>query len=107
MEKYVIFAPTIIFLVIFGLLVLGFLVLVAKVFKKGLQDNWTGTVIDKGVAEQRSDINDQRTNQLYTVVFKTDAGEQRKIPATRANWNKWQVGDRAEKKKGKRWPEKI
>jgi hypothetical protein len=110
MEKYVIFGPMIIFMGFFGLLILGFFYLVVKLIRRGLKDYWTGTILNKLYNERKDkEIGENigHSDRFYTLLIKTDSGQERKIAVSSKFYNECNVGDRLEKKKGKAWPEKI
>jgi hypothetical protein len=107
-EKIIIFGPIIIFFLIFGALVIGFLTVVIKMIFKGRQSAWKGEVVDKLFNERRGSFEDHRKiSQFYTVVFKTDAGSTLKLAVTRQMYDDLKIGDRVEKKSGTMWPQKI
>ena len=53
--KCCVFAPIIIFFVILGALIFGFIGLILKLVKKGYDSSWTGVVQDKKYVEKRID----------------------------------------------------
>lgn len=105
MEKYVIFGPLIVFFGFFGLLVLGFFILVGKLFMQGKNSSWQGEVVDKSDFAKKDD--DNKVQHILSLKVKLDNGETHSIPATADFYNKIKVGDRLEKKKGELWPKKI
>lgn len=107
-EKLIVFGPIIIFFLFFGVLVIGFLFLVAKVISRGRKSAWTGVVIDKLYNQRRGSFEDShKVSQFYTLVFKTDAGVTIKIAVSKAMYGEYNVGDRAQKKSGEFWQKKI
>lgn len=107
MEKTLFFLPMIIFFGVFLLLILGFFRLVFKLVKKSKDMAWKGEVIDK-MHKQKEDIDSDKIQDFYTIVFKTEDGKQLKIAVTAQDYQtKWNIGDKAEKKKGELWPKKI
>ena len=89
------------FIVIFGLLVGGFLFIVGKMIVKTKQSSWKGKVIDKLYVEKRGSFEDSnKMEHFYTLVVKTDEGQTRKIAVTRAMYDSCKVGDTLVKPKG-------
>jgi hypothetical protein len=106
-EKAVVFGPIIIFFLFFGALAIGFLSLVFKVVRAGIKSSWKGVVIDKSLNERRDSDNHHKMNRFYCLIFKTDDGKTMKIAVTGQMYNDYNIGDRAEKKSGARWMEKV
>jgi hypothetical protein len=106
-EKAFVFGPMIIFGLFFGSLILGFFWIVAKVVRGGLKSTWKGVVIDKTYNERRDDEYRNKVDQFYCIVFKTDDGQTRKIAVTKQMYDSYNIGDKAEKKSGARWMEKV
>jgi hypothetical protein len=105
-EKAVVFGPIIIFFLIFAALIAGFLFVVVKLVLKGRKSAWKGTLVDKLYKEQK-DFDTDRTNQYHTLVFKTDEGKEIKVGTSKQVYDSYNIGDKAEKKSGKFWPEKV
>jgi hypothetical protein len=105
MEKAVIFAPLIIFFVIFALLIFGFFAFIIKIIKKSKNEDWSGIVVDKK-HNQYNDMDDDKPHDNYYLVVKLDTGKQRNIGLSGALWDNFKVGDRLKKPKGKLLPEK-
>jgi hypothetical protein len=80
--------------------------IVYKLIKKTKADVWKGEVVDK-LHKQREDFDSNQIEHFYTVIFKTDDGRTKKVGCAREVWDKWKVGDKGEKKKGKIFPEKL
>ena len=96
------------FIVIFGLLVGGFLFIVAKMISKTKKSSWKGEVTDKLYNAKRDSFEDSnRVSQYYTLVVKTDEGLTRKIAVTKAMYDSCKVGDKLEKPKGALNPVKV
>jgi hypothetical protein len=95
--KLMVFLPMIIFMVIFGLLVGGFIFLIVKIAVKTKNSYWKGEVVDK-LANNVED--DDRNSTYYTLVVKTDSGVTRKIAVTSDMYRLCKVGDTLEKPKG-------
>ncbi len=106
MEKYVIFGPMVIFLGFFVLLVVGFLLLVGKLFMKGKNQSWIGEVIDKSTVTKEKDGGFGKETFLSLKV-QLENGEVHSIPATREFFNEIKIGDKLKKDKGALWPKKI
>ncbi|MCX6726540.1 MAG: hypothetical protein NTY75_01840 [Candidatus Shapirobacteria bacterium] len=107
-EKLVIFGPMIIFFLFFGALVIGFLIVVAKVISRGRKSAWKGVVVDKLFNEQRGSFEDShKIDQFYTLVFKIEDGSQKKIAVSKTMYDDYKIGDRAEKKSGDFWQKKV
>jgi len=108
MGKIFVFLPMIMFMGFFLLLILGFLFLVFKLIKKSKNMAWKGEVIDKMHKQRRDFDNPKRMLDFYTIIFKTEEGKPMKIGVSAQDFQtKWQVGDKAEKKKGELWPRKL
>jgi hypothetical protein len=105
-EKIIIFAPILIFFLIFAGLVIGFLVIVVKLVSKGRKMAWQGTLVDK-MYKTREDYDSKRINHFYTLVFKTEEGKEIKVGTSQEVYDTYNIGDRAEKKSGELWPKKI
>jgi hypothetical protein len=88
----------------FGLLVLGFILLILKLVSKTRQSAWKGEVVDKLYNERRED---DKTVGYCTLVVKTDEGLTRKIAVTGKMYNECKVGDKLEKPKGALNPVKV
>jgi hypothetical protein len=88
----------------FFVLPVGFFAwLLSKGLKGAKKDEWQGEVVDKLYNTKEED---DKTNEYYSIVFKTDKGE-RKIAVNKADYPNWKVGDAARKVKGKFGVEKI
>jgi len=106
MEKFVVFGPIIIFFVIFGLLVLGFLGLVVKLVVKGKNQAWIGEVIDKAHNVKDKDEGPGKEH-FYSLQVRLENGEEHNIPASAEFYEEIKVGDKLKKDKGSLWPKKI
>jgi len=107
MEKYVVFGPMIIFMGIFALLIIGFFSIVLKLVFKTRKDVWTGELVDKSFTQKEDRENHKKIHTFYQLVFRTDAGEERKMPASKEMYDSYKIGDKAKKEKGALWPKKI
>jgi hypothetical protein len=106
MEKTVVFGPIIIFFGFFALLIIGFFVLIFKLIMKSKNESWTGEVIDKKHNEVK-DFDSNIAHDYYFLVVKMDSGKVRKIGLSGALWDKFAIGDKLEKPKGKLLPQKV
>lgn len=106
-EKLVIFGPIIVFLIFFGILILGFFSIVIKLINRGRKSAWKGVVIDKLYNEAEDFDDSSKTNHFYTLVFQVENGQQIKVGVSKTMYDDYQIGNRAEKKSGDFWPKKI
>ena len=106
MEKYVVFGPIIIFFGFFGLLILGFFILVGKLVMKSKNDAWVGEVIDKSDFIKDKDDSNLKEH-ILSLKVQMDNGETHSIPASAKFFNEIKVGDKLKKDKGSLWPKKI
>jgi hypothetical protein len=106
-EKAVIFGPMIVFFLIFGGLVVGFLTMVIKLALKGKASAWKGVLVDKVYNSRRDFENSHKVNQFFTLVFKTDDGKTMKVGTSKDVYDTYNIGDKAEKKSGEFWPKKV
>jgi hypothetical protein len=105
-EKVIIFGPIIIFFVIFGGLVVGFLVVVAKLIAKGKKSAWKGILVDK-LHKTKDEYDSNQVNHFYTLVFKTEEGKEIKVGTSKEMYDSYNIGDKAVKKSGALWQTKI
>jgi len=84
-----------------------FFLILAKGLKGAKEDEWEGEVVDKlyktKTVYQKDEITGRSKKDVsgfYTIVFKTNKGE-RKLAVTKNEFEKWQIGDKARKVKGK------
>ena len=71
--------------------------------KKRKDDEWKGELIKK-----RYNMGDEDSTPSYVLVFKTDEGKKKRFNTPSEKfWNEWEVGDRAEKRKGEFFPTKM
>ena len=107
-EKLIIFGPIIIFFSFFGVLVVGFLTLVAKLISRGRKASWKGVLVDKVHNQKRGSFEDsKKIENFYVLVFKTDDGKEIKVGVSKSMYDEYQVGDKAEKKSGDFWQKKV
>jgi hypothetical protein len=96
------------FIVIFGLLVGGFLFIVLKMIAKTKASSWKGVIVDKLYNERRGSFEDShKMEHFYTLVVKTDEGQTRKIAVAKPMYDSCTVGDKLEKPKGALNPTKV
>ena len=107
MEKYVVFGPIVLFMGFFLLLVVAFLGFVAKLIFKAKNEDWKGEVVDKKSNSVRDQENPRKMNYFYWLEVKMEGGGVRKIGLAKEMWEKFEVGDRLHKPKGKLLPTKI
>ena len=106
MEKYIVFGPIIIFFGFFGLLILGFFLLVGKLIIKGKNQTWTGEVIEKSDFLKDKEDSNQKEH-ILSLKVQMDNGETHSIPASVKFYNEIKVGDKLKKDKGSLWAKKI
>lgn len=106
MEKYIVFGPIVIFFGFFGLLILGFFLLVGKLVMKSKNDSWVGEVIDKSDFVKDKDDSNLKEH-ILSLKVQMENGETHSIPASRAFFNEIKIGDKLKKEKGSLWPKKI
>ena len=97
--------PLILFLVLFGIIIIPFSVLVVIVILKGRNQTWKGTIVDK-LENTHTDMDDHTTTNLVVVV-QIDGGREAKVAVDAGRYNAWNVGDRLQKVKKESWPKKI
>lgn len=107
MGKIIVFLPIIIFFGFFGLLIVGFFTLVFKLIFKSKASYWKGEIIDKKHNQVRDRENPKKFNHFYYLVVKTDEGKEIKVGLSQMMFDKFKVGEKIEKPKGKLFPEKI
>jgi hypothetical protein len=109
MGKTIVFLPIIIFFGFFGLLVVGFFALIAKLFFKAKAQSWEGVVLDKGhhIKEEKDEDGFKKQHNFYSLKVQLDNGEIHNIPVTADFYQKIKVGDRLKKEKGALWPKKV
>jgi hypothetical protein len=107
MEKAIVFGPLIIFFGIFALLIFLFLGFIVKLVMKSKNEDWTGVITDKKINKVEDSDNDNITHDYCFLVVKMDTGQERKIGLSRQLWEKFQIGDKLHKPKGKLFPEKV
>lgn len=106
MEKYIVFGPLIIFFGFFGLLILGFFLLIGKLVLKAKNDAWIGEVIDKSHVVKDKDDSNQKEH-LYSYRVRLENGEEHGIAATKEFYDQLKIGDKLKKDKGSLWAKKI
>lgn len=83
-----------------------FFKLVTGRITKQKQQSWKGELKDKEHLEYEDDDSGY-TKDLYTLIFKTDQNQEIKLPVPKKIYDQWQIGDKAEKKSGELYPQKI
>jgi len=67
------------------------------------QSSWTGELIKKEIKE-----NEDAGTTLHYLIFKTDKGKKKvNLSGARAEYDKWNLGDKGKKEKGKYHPQKV
>lgn len=87
----------------FLLLIFGFLALVVFLIKKGRDLAWNGTVIDKVHNQKR--VERHKIVDYYFLVVDTVGGRRRNVGLSREMYDKFNIGDKIKKEKGKLYPE--
>jgi len=85
----------------------GFLGFVLKLIMKSKNEEWSGEVVDKKHNTSRDFDDERKINHFYYLVVKMATGRDRKIGLSQQMWDKFEIGDRINKPKGKLYPEKI
>ena len=98
------FLGIVMFLGFLLLIVLPFTILIIVLVKKGKDQAWKGTIVDKNDNQVEDD---GRMSTYYYVVVQIDDGKERKIAVDAQRYKEWKVGDRLEKIKGEIWPIKV
>ena len=100
-------------LLFFGLPIALVAFLILKGVKGAKADEWEGEVVDKlyktKTTYEKDEVigrNKKKISGFYTIVFKTNKGE-RKLAVTSSEFEKWKVGDKARKVKGKLGIERV
>lgn len=106
MEKYIVFGSIIIFFGFFGLLILGFFLLVGKLLFKAKGETWIGEVIDKSDFVKEKDDSNLKEH-ILSLKVQFENGEVHSIPASSKFYNEIKIGDKLKKDKGSLWPKKI
>jgi hypothetical protein len=95
-----------IFFLFFGLLVVGFLLLLFKLIMNSKNSSWAGTVVDK----KSNVVEDYDTNikhTYYHLVVDSDKRAGMKVGVSEKIYNEFQAGDKIKKDKGELWPKKA
>lgn len=106
MPKIVFFSPMILFNLIFLSLVIGFIVVIVKLAKKGKASAWEGELVDK-LYRTNQDFDTQQVRQFYTLVFQTTEGKTIKVSTSKKVYDEYQIGDKAVKKPGELRPQRV
>lgn len=102
--QIMVFLPMILFMLVFGVLIAGFLLLVFKIMIKTKNSYWKGKIVDKLYNTKRED---DKVSEYYTLVVETNDGPTRKVAVSKQMYATCNVGDTLEKPKGKLNPIKI
>lgn len=103
----VVFGPIILFFGFFLFLILLFFTFIGRLILKSKNEDWQGEVIDKKHNEVRDNEYKNKMNHYYYLLVKTENGSERKIGLSSVMWDKFSIGDKLHKPKGKLFPEKI
>ena len=103
--KIFVFLPIILFFLVFGVLIFGFLFLVLKIMKKTKESYWKGKVVDKEHNTKRED--DHKVSHFYTLKVETNEGLTRNIAVSKELYDVCNTGDELEKPLGKLNPVKL
>ena len=98
--------PRILFYLFLFIVVLPVCILFISLFLKGKKQAWKGEIIDKKETSSR-DFDTDVLQYNYTIIVKLEDGKERKIAVDKGRYDKWDIGDKIEKKAGEIWPEKI
>jgi len=93
-------ANELILTIVFFLIVTGFFTLISIKQKK---DSWEGVLVKK-----KKTYNDESLQTTYRLIFKTIDGKKKKFQIkSEQAFNQWKEGDKAIKKSGEYFPEKV
>jgi hypothetical protein len=86
--------------------IIAAIVFIVWIIKKGKDEGWSGTVIDKSHNTRQDDDNPHKTEHFYVLVVKTKERD-RKVAVSAENYALFQIGDKIEKPKGSLFPKKV
>ena len=89
---------------IYSIILIVIIVIFTTIYgKKRMNEEWKGELIKK-----RKDFTDENSIDTYTLVFKTEDGKKKRTKINSlSDFNKWNIGDKVEKKKGEYHPRKV
>ena len=82
--------------------VVSFTVLLSMISIKKQKSSWTG-VLEKKTYKEDYDT----ASEYYTLRFRTDEGKRVNVYVSRDMYNVFNIGDRATKKSGEAYPQKL
>jgi len=95
MEKYI----------IFGVLVILFLIFVFKMVFKKNNSSWKGKVLEKSYIQKKEN---DRMNEYFSVKVELEGGNKEiTVAVSKILYNNVEEGDKLEKQKGSPYPKKI
>ena len=86
--------------------IIPFILLILYLVRKGKKQAWKGEIIDKR-SESKRDFDTNRVEVCYKVVIKLESGKEKHMEVDKERYDRWNIGDKLEKKSGELWPEKI
>ncbi len=86
--------------------IIPFFVLILYLVRKGKKQAWKGEIIDRKVVSKR-DFDTNQLEESYKVVIKLESGKEKHMEVDKERYEKWNIGDKLEKKSGELWPEKL
>jgi len=96
----------IVVLVIFGLPVFLFIKRASKRGAKQVASFWEGELVDKKHLEYEDD-DESYTQDVYSLYFKTSGNEKVRINVPKEIFDKWEIGQKAKKSTGEKYPQKA
>lgn len=84
----------------------GMIVIYMLIRARQKKSSWIGDVIDRQHEDSSSD-EDGFTPEKFIVIFRTTTGKNVRVDLNEKDYNKYQIGDRAEKKAGEYYPTKL
>jgi len=82
-------------------------IFILKIFLKGKNEGWEGTILDKNHTSKPDDEHKNRREHFYSFKVKMTNGQERNIAVSGQFWNDCAVGDVIEKPKGAIFPKKV
>ncbi len=96
----------IIVLVIFGLPIFLFIKRASKKGAKQVASFWEGKLVDKRHLEYKDD-DEKYTQDVYSLYFEKNTKEKIRVNVSKDMFDKWEVGQRAKKTAGEKYPKKV